>query len=139
MLDLFGREVKRGDVIAYGTSGSGGKMKYAESKIGVVNNILPRATHIRGSRTWKKLLKESLVSAKVSDPNLPDSIDTYEKVTFYPIFNGDSGGLQFAVLRKNGKPKRNVIITMSFILLDKEALTGNWKTAYDEVCKAFKI
>jgi hypothetical protein len=138
MLDLFGREVKRGDVIVYGHSKTGGFVKYAESRLGVVNTVVPRKTHKRDSSTWKKLFKDQLANHYIVPSSLPDTIDTFEKIAFYPLFNGDST-INLSPTRKNGKPKRNVILSSSFIIIDKDTLSDEWRVSYDEVCKAFKI
>lgn len=143
MLDLFGREVKRGDIIVYGHSSTRGNVKFAESKLGVVNAIVPARTHKRDSSMWKKLFKDSIANRFYNPSNLPDVVDTYEKVSFYPLFEGDDGYNNGPSLppacRKNGKPKRNVSLTTNFIIIDKNTLSDKWKAIYEGACKAFKI
>jgi hypothetical protein len=143
MLDIFGGEVKRGDIIVYGSASVRGFVKFADSKLGVVNAIVPRRTHKRDSATWKKLFKDSISNQFYNPANLPDTIDTFEKVAFYPLFEGDdgynNGPSMPPVCRKNGKPKRNVILTTSFLIINRETLSDKWKGIYDGACKAFKI
>lgn len=141
MNDLFGREVKRGDVVVYGYYKLvSGFAKYAESRLGVVSKVVPKITHIRGSSMWKKLLKDSLKGISINDPRLPDTVDTFEKIVFYPLFNGDTKlNLSLGTIRKNGKPKRSVILTTSALVIDKDSLSDDWKQVYLDTCQAFKI
>ena len=140
MLDILGREVSKGDIIVYGGT-KGGQVRYADTRFGLVNNVLGQRTHLAGSSMYKKIFKE-LLADPVNAPYLPPSVDTVAKVTFYQINLSDKYLNTHITSNKthpNGKPKRGIVLTTSFLKVNTEDLNGEWLEAYTEARKAFKV
>lgn len=140
MLDILGREIHKGDIIAYGV-GKGTIVRYAETRLGIVNNILDNRTHLPTSATYKKIFKDALLIPAIIS-NLPTSVETYAKVTFYPLrlsdkwINNPKTQLRTHV---NGKPKRGIILTTVFLKVSVNELNSDWLQAYTEARKAFRL
>ena len=137
MQDLFGREVKRGDIIAFSDNNRANQVKYVSARLGVVNNVLPKRTYKKGESKWNKVQK------RFTSVSIPDEIESQAVISFYQIFEGDDYFLNPVangfLARKNGKPKRMVSLATAFIIVNKEDLDDKWKAVYDGACKAFKI
>ena len=140
MLDILGREVHKGDIIAYGV-GKGTLVRYAETRLGIINNILGNRIHLPNSSMYKKILKEVLLTP-ANIPNLPTSVETFAKVTFYPLRLSDKWINDPKTQPKshvNGKPKRGIILTTAFLKVSVDELNSDWLQAYTEAKKAFRL
>lgn len=140
MLDLLGREIHKGDIIAYG-SGKGGVIRYSRTCLGIVNNVLGHRTHLASSAMYKKIFKEALANP-TNAPHMPATVDTIAKVTFYPLHLSDKhlgNPLVNTKTHPNGKPKRGIVLTTEFLKVNVEDLSNEWLEAYTEAKKAFKL
>lgn len=140
MLDILGREIHKGDIIAYGV-GKGTLVRYAETRLGIVNNILGNRTHLPTSAMYKKILKEVL-RTPANIPHLPASVETYAKVTFYPLRLSDkwiNNPKTQLKLHVNGKPQRGIILATVFLKVSVDELNSDWLQAYTEAKKAFRL
>lgn len=161
MLDLFGREVKRGDIIVIGVSRTIGFNTYTRTRLGVVSNILPNRKWPKSSWQYKRILgrHNARTGGKMgavfgSPPNTgknnsvsttnvvplasdPDYFEVCEKITFHPFdltFTGFSNKFS-----KNGTPIVRPQLSNTFIIIDEDTLSQEWKDAYHRVKQAFKI
>ena len=140
MLDILGREIHKGDIIAYG-SGKSGHIRYSCTRLGIVNNVLGKRTYLASSSMYKKICKDALSNSS-NIPHMPASVDTIAKVTFYPINLSDkhlSTHPTFNKIHPNGKPKRGIILTTEFLKVNVEDLSAEWLEVYVEVKKAFRL
>ena len=159
MLDLFGKEAKRGDIIVSAkTVRPSGYAQYMTSQLGVILNILPEREWQKGSwqynRVFNKLHNNSNIirnrtlfpsssasvnttTKRVPSTNDPDSYPVCGKITFIPF------DLNFMIntnkLTKNGTPIARPVLSNSFIIIDKSTLSEEWVDCYDKVCNIYKI
>lgn len=153
MLDIFGREINRGDIIVYGTKNRHGNVTFSNTKLGVVSRIAP-ARQIK----VKKVINTPVLSNTIiggwatgktgGSPNLKSYntivVDTAEKVVFYPLAVSDvylSSPINTGIARhKNGRPKdRKILLTTECLKIDYGMLSDDWKKCYDTFIKEFKI
>ncbi len=166
MQDLFGREVKKGDIIAVSSSKVIGFNSYMKTRLGVVSNILPKREHKKGSWQYNRILNRhyqntqgfntsnvnQVFGSTISKNPLsifksqilpsiaakgPDSYEVCEKITFHPFDIGFTGASNKT--NKDGTPRVRPHLTNSFIILDECNLSQEWQDSYNKIKQIFKI
>lgn len=140
MKDLFGREAKRGDIIAYGQTSLSNFNKFAETKLGIVANYIPEG---KKYKVFDRNTRKPLLDGN----NQQVYQETISKLTIIPIDFSDSnlhkrlvsGVIAKSKISKSGKLKRGVVLTTKFLKINKEDLSEDWNEVYEEVCKACQI
>lgn len=166
MLDLFGREVKRGDIIAVSSSKIIGFNSYMRTRLGIVSNILPKREWKKGSWQYNRILNRHYQNIQgfnqgnnaigsvfgstasinpmqitkvtpVTPIKGPDSYEVCEKITFHPFDIGFTGSSNKT--NKDGTPRVRPHLTNSFIILDECNLSPEWQDSYNKIKQIFKI
>lgn len=158
MLDIFGKEVSRGDIIVCCKSSTIGFNTYLSTKLGVVTNILPKREWKKGGWEYNRVFDRlhnggssintannifgttgsvTSITKRVPSSTDPAYYEVCEKITFHP-FGLDFTGIS-PKMNKDGTPRVRVHLSTNFMIVDKNSLSQEWLEVYDRVCTVFKI
>ena len=145
MLDILGREVNRGDVIVYGNKQRCGQfLSFAETKFGVVVNIIPKGKKYKlKSASYSNASVSAVFSGSTPNTAMAYTTNEYEtmadKATFHDL---DKVRMIHPTSNryKNGRPKiGNAILISSCLKINLEDLTDSQKAAYDVFKAEFQL
>lgn len=157
LTDIFGREVKKGDIIALTSSSRSSFQTYTKAKLGIVCNILPKRQWKKGSwnynRVFNRLYNSTQIGQtmgglpfnytstvkKVPTANDVDYYEVCEKITYIPFEVSGALAGNPNKLTKDGRPILRPHSTNCFLLVDYDTLSEDWKDSYNKLKQLYKI